>query len=98
MRRAVLMVGLAALAAVVLPLPAHAGSSGTAPKPHPQVSGPAPATGAPFTLGDVPCSLIPAANRGQSEPCNATDDSTAHGRPPEVLLDGQRHVVTYQSE
>jgi hypothetical protein len=62
MRRAVLMVGLAALAAVVLPLPAHAGSSGTAPKPHPQVSGPAPATGAPFTLGDVPCSLIPAAN------------------------------------
>jgi hypothetical protein len=59
MRRAVLMVGLAALAAVVLPLPAHAGSSGTAPEPRPQVSGPAPATGVPFTLGEVPCSLLP---------------------------------------
>jgi hypothetical protein len=59
MRRAVLMVGLAILAAVMLPLPVRAGSSGTAPESHPQVSGPPPATEVPFGLGDVPCSLIP---------------------------------------
>jgi hypothetical protein len=59
MRRAVLMLGLATLAAVVPPLPASAGSSGTTPEPRPQVSGPAPATGVPFSLGGTPCSLIP---------------------------------------
>jgi hypothetical protein len=68
MRRAVMMVGLAALAAVVLPLPARAGSSGTNPEPHPQVSGPAPATGVPFRLGGTPCSLIPVRAAGGTAP------------------------------
>jgi hypothetical protein len=59
MRRAVLMVGLATLAALVPSLSASAGNSGTAPEPGPQVSGPAPASGVPFSMGGTPCSLIP---------------------------------------
>ena len=60
MRRAVLIGGFAALA-MVLPLPASAGGSGRAPESRPQISDPAPATGEPFTMGGVPCSLIPVA-------------------------------------
>jgi hypothetical protein len=59
MRRTVLIVGLMALAAVVVPLPASAGSPGTAPDPGPQVFGPAPASGASFNMGGTPCALIP---------------------------------------
>ncbi len=47
MPRTVLVVGLAALAATVLPLPALADGSGAGTRE------------VPFTLGDVPCSLIP---------------------------------------
>jgi hypothetical protein len=55
MRRAVLMVGLAALAAAVLPLPALAdGSWATTPRHEAPV-----AREIPVTLGGVPCSLIP---------------------------------------
>lgn len=55
MRRAVLMLGLAGLAAAVLPLPADAGDGGLPPAPAATSS----TEGAPFTLGGQPCSLIP---------------------------------------
>jgi hypothetical protein len=55
MRRAVLMVGLAALAAAVLPLPAG-GSASPARAPATAASA---ASGGHFTLGGRPCSLIP---------------------------------------
>lgn len=55
MRRAVLMLGLAGLAAAVLPLPADAGDGG--PPPAPVAS--AASEAVPFTLGGQPCSLIP---------------------------------------
>ena len=54
MRRTVLMLGVAAMAAAVLPLAASAGSG--APAAH---SRPALASAAPFTLGGAPCKLIP---------------------------------------
>jgi hypothetical protein len=58
MRRPVLMVGLAALAAVVLPVPALADGRVATDRPRRDVPGPA-AREIPFTLGNVPCSLIP---------------------------------------
>ena len=57
MRRAVLMLGLAVLAAVV-PLPAAGGSGVDAPRQ--ELASPAvEPSGASFTLGGVPCQLIP---------------------------------------
>jgi hypothetical protein len=54
MRRTVLMIGVAAMAAAVMPLAASAGSGGTAVHSRPGV-----ASTAPFTIGGVPCKLIP---------------------------------------
>ena len=56
MRRAGVMLGVAAVAAVILPPPAPAGESGLS------LSRPLAAVSAgttPFTLGGAPCSLIP---------------------------------------
>jgi hypothetical protein len=57
MRRAGVMLGLAALIAVVLPSPAPAGESALSALPPPAAV--ATGTGSAFTLGGVPCSLIP---------------------------------------
>lgn len=53
MRRTVLMLGVAALAAAVLPMAASAGPGATA-----TTNRPAATAAAPFTLGGVPCKLI----------------------------------------
>jgi hypothetical protein len=58
MRRAVLILPLAALAATVLPLPALADGSGVTTRPYHETPAPA-AREIPFALGHVPCSLIP---------------------------------------
>jgi hypothetical protein len=58
MRRTVFLAGLAALAAVVLPVPSLAdGRVGTDRRSAPRA--PAASPSAPFMLGGVPCSLIP---------------------------------------
>jgi hypothetical protein len=67
MRRAVLMLGLAALAATVLPLPALADGLGATTRPRHEAPAPA-AREIPFTLGDVPCSLIPVPAAGGTAP------------------------------
>jgi len=70
MRRAVLMLGPAALVATVFPLPALADGSGAITRPRQE----APAAAAqeiPFTLGDVPCSLIPVPAAEDSAPVGA---------------------------
>ena len=54
MRRTVLMVGVSAIAAAVMPLAASAGSGAPAAHSRPPV-----ASAAPFTIGGVPCKLIP---------------------------------------
>ncbi len=67
MRRSVLMVGLATLAAVALPVPALADGPLATNRPRHE----APASAAreiPFTLGDVPCSLIPVPAAEDSAP------------------------------
>jgi hypothetical protein len=56
MRRGVVMLGLAALAATVLPPPALAAGSGATTRPRHEAPA---AREILFTLGDVPCSLIP---------------------------------------
>jgi hypothetical protein len=58
MRRGVLMLALAALAATVLPLSAPADASAATTRPRHEAPAPS-AREIPFTLGDVPCSLIP---------------------------------------
>ena len=67
MRRTVRMVGLVALAAVALPVPALA--NGPLATDRSRHEAPAPAAREiPFTLGDVPCSLIPVPAADDSAP------------------------------
>ncbi len=79
MRRPVLMVGLAALAALALPVPALAGGPVATDLPRHE----APAI--PFALGGVPCSLIPVPAAGDPAPVGS-------GRCPGVRPGGR--VVT----
>jgi hypothetical protein len=55
MRRTVLMIGVAAMAAAVMPLAASAGSGATTAHSRPAAT----SAKAPFTIGGVPCKLIP---------------------------------------
>jgi hypothetical protein len=67
MRRAVPTLGLVALVATVLPVPALA--DGSWAKSRPRQEAPAPAAQeSPFTLGHVSCSLIPVPAAGEAAP------------------------------
>lgn len=90
MRRAVLMVGLAALGAALMPLPAGGSGHEGAPAEAPPAAE-ATIRGAGFTLGGQPCSLIPVPKATAATPVGI---GTCPGVRPGAQLQSEIGVCT----